>query len=901
MKISKYFIFILCSFLLLGSLDSIAQTNNNNAAGAATADRSISALSAGYQRAKAQGMSDTQFASLARQNGFKEGDIQSVIKSGAGNNGSSSVVNRPGAGEPSTSDLRQMVQLGGEDVYRSGDSSLSVSAYEKKIFGYEVFNNKQVNFTPNLNMATPRDYVVGPGDQLIIQIYGIAQGSFTLPVSPEGKINIPSVGVVHVGSLSIDAARSVIQQRLATRYPGIGGANPATFIMVTIGNVRSIKVNMVGELKNPGTYQLPSFSSVFNALYVAGGPSAKGSFRKVQVFRANRLLTEIDLYEFLSRGITTKNIRLEDNDVVLVPTYSKRIELKGELRREGYYEPLDGESLSRMISLAGGFTERAYQKNITLRRLTDQQQQLLTIDQDKFKTFDFKDGDVVLVGEILDRFVNRIQVVGAINHSGDYELKPGMRVKDLIEQAGGLRAEALKERATLYRTLPNLEQEVIALDLGKVLEGQEQQNLLLRREDYLSISSIYDSRRLFYVKLEGEVNSTGVFPYAANMTVKDLLLKAGGFKEAASATGIEIVRRNQDDLNAIATVIKLDIDKNYLIDAESQTVKLEPFDMVFVRTQSELRPYQYAYVNGEAKRTGQFVLDKPMVYLSELLERAGGAAASGDLKGAVLLRRTIFYKSASVNEQYLSELIEIRSKVSDSTTLGNTESNKVLLQRIDKEIERVEMEKNASQTLGQNNTDIFGPSTPMPPSDNEALTNNRLKEELQNIKNLRNDLQVSMIRSLNNVTISENNYEFVSINLDKIEDIKTRSIYDIRLKDGDILFIPPFDETVRVGGEVLYPVAVKFNGKGAFKSYINSAGGFKPEALRKKSYLIESNGAVHSTKNFLGIMKFYPEVTAGSQIIVPKDTKVRNFSVDRVFSLIASLVTTYVLIQSLKN
>ena len=905
MKISKYYIFILCSFLLVSSSNTFSQTTNGKATETGT-DKGIGALSAGYQKAKARGMSDDEFAALARQNGFKETDIQSVIKAGGGSGspqGTNSIIDRSGNPAPSSSDLRQMVQLGGEDVYSSGDSTLSVSPYEKKIFGYEVFNNKQVNFTPNLNMATPRDYVVGPGDQLVIQIYGIAQGTFTLTVSPEGKINIPNVGVVHVGSISIDAAKAAIQQKLATRYPGIGGSNPATFVMVTIGNIRSIKVNMVGELKNPGTYQLPSFSSVFNALYVAGGPSVKGSFRKVQVFRANRLLTEIDLYEFLTKGITRKNIRLEDNDVILVPTYTQRIELKGEVRREGLYEPLLTESLTQIIAIAGGFTERAYQKNVSVQRLTDQQQQLLTVEQNQFNQFQFRDGDVVVVGEILERFANRVQVIGAVDHDGDYELKTGMRLKDLIEQAGGLKADALLERATLYRSLPNLEQQVVAIDLVKVLAGDPEHNLILQREDYLSISSIYDSRRLFYVKLEGEVNNTGVFPYAENMSVKDLILKAGGFKEAASATGIEIVRRNPGDPNSIATVIKLDIGKNYLLDSQSQSIKLEPFDMVFVRTQAELRPYQYAYVNGEAKRTGKFVLDKPIVYLSELLERAGGSATSGDLKGAVLLRRTIFYKDASVDEQYLTELKEIKTKVADSTTIGNTESNKILLDRIDKEIQRVELERNLKQDNNQDFSDIFGPGTVAENSSvvDDEQTNNKLKEELQNIKELRNDLQVKMIRSLNNVTINENKYEFVSINLDKIENSATRSIYDIRLKDGDILYIPPFDETVRVGGEVLYPVAVKFNGQGSFKSYINSAGGFKSEALRKRSYLIESNGAVHSTKNFLGLFKFYPKVTSGSQIMVPKDTKVRNFSIDRVFGLVASLVTTYLLITNLNR
>jgi protein involved in polysaccharide export with SLBB domain len=793
-----------------------------------------------------------------------------------------------------------MVELGGEDVFMAGNSSFSLSTYEKKIFGYEVFNNKQVNFTPNLNMATPKDYIVGPGDELIIQIYGISQGIFTLPVSPEGKINIPSVGIVHVGSLQIDAAKAAIQQKLASRYPGIGGSNPATFVMVTIGNIRSIKVSMVGELKNPGTYQLPSFSSLFNALYVAGGPSVMGSFRKVQVFRSNILLTEVDLYEFLTKGITSKNIRLEDNDVILVPTYVKRIELKGEVRREGLYEPTGDESLSQIITTAGGFTERAYQKNISIQRLTDQQQQLLTVEQDKFTKFDFRDGDIVMIGEVLDHFVNRVQVIGAVYRGGDFELKTGMRLKDLIVQAGGLKPDALWQRATLYRTLPNIEQELISIDLEKVMSGDPQHNLVLQREDYLSISSVYDSRRLFSVKIEGEVNKTGFFPFAENMTLKDLILKAGGLKEAASTTGIEIVRRSPDDLNSIATVIKLDLDRNYLID-ESQPVMLEPFDVVFVLTESKLRPYQYVYVNGEIKRAGKFVLDKPIVYVSELLDRAGGVADSGDLKGAVLLRRTIFYKDPPVNEQYLSELMEIRANGSDSSVLGNTESNKIRLKQIDKEIQQIQREINLGQSAGENNSDIFGPSiSNSQNSSSKILTNDKLKKELQNIKELKDDLQVNIIRGLNNVSINENRYEFVSINLEKIEDPNTRSIYDIPLKEGDILFIPTIDETVRIGGEVSYPVAVKFNGEHSFKSYINNAGGFKSEALRKRSYLIESNGAVYSTKNFLGFIK-YPKVTAGSYIFVPKDTKVRTFNIDRVFTLVSSLVTTYLLVNNLSK
>jgi protein involved in polysaccharide export with SLBB domain len=583
-----------------------------------------------------------------------------------------------------------------------------------------------------------------------------------------------------------------------------------------------------------------------------------------------------------------------------VPKYVKRIELKGEVRREGFYEPVGDESLSQIINTAGGFTERAYKKNISVQRLTDQQQQLFTVDQERFANFESRDGDVVMIGEILDRFVNRVQVIGAINHGGDFELKTGMRLKDLIDNAGGLKPDALLERATLYRTLANLEQKLIPIDLKKVMAGEPQYNLVLQREDYLSISSVYDSRTLFNVKIEGEVNKTGFFPYAENMTLKDLILKAGGFKESASTTGIEIVRRSPNDLNSIAKVIKIDIDRNYLID-DSQSIKLEPFDGIFVLTQSKLKPYQYAYVNGEVNRTGKFVLDKPVVYVSELLDRAGGVATSGDLKAAILLRRTIFYKDPPLNEQYLSELKEIRINISDSSTLGYTESNKIRIEQIDKKIQQLQREIYLSQSDGDNNTDIFGTSiSNSQNSSSKIRENDELKKELQNINELKNDLQVTMIRGLNNVTINENKYEFVSINLDKMEDPKLRSIYDIPLKDGDILYIPTFDETVRIGGEVLYPVAVKFTENNSFKSYINNAGGFKSEALRKKSYLIESNGAVHSTKIFLGFIR-YPKVTAGSRIFVPKDTKARTFNIDRLFTLVSSLVTTYLLVSNLNK
>uniref|UniRef100_UPI00404794EB SLBB domain-containing protein n=1 Tax=Algoriphagus sp. TaxID=1872435 RepID=UPI00404794EB len=902
MKISKYYIFVLYLTLLqLINFDLFSQTTSNISGG--TKDINIGSLSVDYQRAKARGMSDDQFSLVARQNGYNDADIKSVI-----NSGSSNVTSKDAEGigkssfsnQSSPSDLRRLVGFGGEDVFQTGESSMSLNSYEKKIFGYEVFNNKNVNFSPNLNMATPMDYVVGPGDQLIIQIYGIAEGIFTLTVSPEGNINIPGVGVVHVGSLQIDAAKVAIQQKLSSRYPGIGGSSPSTFVMVTIGNIRSIKVNMVGELNNPGTYQLPSFSSVFNALYVAGGPTVKGSFRKVQVFRANILLIEIDLYEFLTKGITSKNIRLEDNDVILVPSYSKRIELRGEVRREGFYESIDGESLSQIISTAGGFTERAYQKNISVQRLTDQQQQLLTVEEEKFTKFNFRDGDVVMIGEVLDRFENRVQVIGAVNRGGDFELKAGMRLKDLLDLAGGLKPDALWERAMLYRTLPNLEQEIIPIDLKKVIGDDPKHNLILQREDYLSIKSVYDSRDFFYVKIEGEVNNSGFFPYAENLTLKDLILEAGGFKESASLTGIEIVRRIPNDLNSIATVINIDLDRNFIID-DGQSMKLEPFDVVYVLTQAELRPYQHVYVSGELNRTGKFVLDKPLVYLSELLDRAGGVAISGDLRGALLLRRTIFYKIPQANDQYLSDLMGIRKNFLDTRNLSNTESNKLQVEKIDKKIQQLQGDKNLSLEADQSNFDI---SDPLVSNRTDLLikdqTIDQLNNELQNIDELKNNLQVNIIRGLNNVSINENKYEFVSISLEKIVDPTTRSAYDIPLNEGDILFVPTIDRTVRVGGEVLYPVAVKFTDNQSFKSYINNAGGFKSEALRKKSYLIESNGTVIPTKLFLGFTK-YPKVTSGSSIFVPKDTKIRNFNIDRVFTLVSSLVTTYLLVSNLSN
>ena len=876
--------FLLLLILIVGIHLSFAQN-----AGNISDAQILQIISAANQR----GMSSQEVAAFAKSKGYSDQDISAIMQRANtlnANNGASQ--------SSSSSMLRQQVQFGQSDIFKTGSfDTASLNNQESKIFGYEVFHNNSISFSPNINMATPKDYVVGPGDQLIVQVYGIAQASFNLYVNTEGKVVIPNVGVVHVGSLSIDAVKTMLTQKIGTRYAGLQGSNPSSFLMLTVGNIRTIKINIVGDVKTPGAYELPSFTTIFNALYAAGGPTINGSFREVQLFRGGKQIANTDLYEFLLKGKTDKNLRLEDNDVLLIPKYNKRVELVGEVRRNLFFELKGKETVETLIEMAGGFTESAYKKMVTIQRINGLNKSIINVTDKEQASTVLEDGDFIAIGKTLTNYKNRIQILGSVNRTGDYELKANMKVADLVELAGGLKADAFYKRAILYRTNNDLQQESINIDLSKAIEKENTNNIILQKEDLLVIASIYDIKENYFVTLQGEVNQTGVFPYTKGMTIGELILKANGFKEAASGSSIELVRRVRDDNDKIANIIHVEVEKDLSIKNTDKDIALEPFDQVYVRAAVGFRNLKKVYVQGEANYTGQFIMDKPNMTIGDLLKRAGGVLNSSNVKGAVLIRRTIFYNKVSNENEYLNKLEELRARYVDSTNSGFTESAKRKLNQIDKEINELYVKKIKNQETSADIGNLSKSSDPRNKKDTTSKTKNKTEQE--NIEDLKTALQARVFKNLRDVTVNEDQYQFVSINLEKIIAATSASKYDVQLQEGDILYIPTFNETVSVSGDVLYPVAVKYEEGATLKDYINQAGGFNNTALKSKAYVVEANGVVKRTHQFFGI-RFYPEIAAGAQIFVPQNNKQKsNLSIDRILGLTSSLVTTYLLIQNL--
>ena len=876
--------FLLLLILMVGVHLSFAQT-----AGSISDAQILQIIAAANQR----GMSSQEVAAFAKSKGYSDQDINAIMQRANTLNANN------GAGQSSSSSmLRQQVQFGQSDIFKTGSfDTSSLNNQESKIFGYEVFHNNSISFSPNINMATPKDYVVGPGDELIVQVYGIAQASFNLYVNSEGKVVIPNVGVVHVGSLSIDAVKTMLTQKIGTRYAGLQGSNPSSFLMLTVGNIRTIKINIVGDVKTPGAYELPSFTTIFNALYAAGGPTINGSFREVQLFRGGKQIANTDLYEFLLKGKTDKNLRLEDNDVLLIPKYNKRVELVGEVRRNLFFELKGKETVENLIEMAGGFTESAYKKMVTIQRINGLNKSIINVSDKEQASTVLEDGDFIAIGKTLTNYKNRIQILGSVNRTGDYELKANLKVADLIELAGGLKADAFYKRAILYRTNNDLQQESINIDLSKAIEKETTNNIILQKEDLLVIASIYDIKENYFVTLQGEVNQTGVFPYTKGMTIGELILKANGFKEAASGSSIELVRRVRDDNDKIANIIHVEVEKDLSIKGTDKDIALEPFDQVYVRAAVGFRNLKKVYVQGEANYTGQYIMDKPNMTIGDLLKRAGGVLNSSNVKGALLIRRTIFYNKVSNENDYLNKLEELRARYVDSTNSGFTESAKIKLSQLDKEINELYVKKIKNQETSVDIGNLSKSSDAKNKNDTTNKTKNKTEQE--NIEDLKTALQARVFKNLRDVTVNEDQYQFVSINLEKIIATNSASKYDVQLQEGDILYIPTFNETVSVSGDVLYPVAVKYEEGATLKDYINQAGGFNNTALKSKSYVVEANGVVKRTHQFFGI-RFYPEIAAGAQIFVPQNNKQKsNFSIDRILGLTSSLVTTYLLIQNL--
>lgn len=573
--------------------------------------------------------------------------------------------------QQSTADSDNNQQQSSQDSLEDGYETARRRERERnrrKLFGYELFNDPALatTFQPNLRIATPRNYVLGPDDQLNVTIYGYSANQFTLPVSPEGNVYFPDggIGPVYVAGLTIEAAKARITERLSKIYVGLKTSSYGpknTYLEVTLGNIRSIRVSVLGEAVKPGTYTLSSLSTAMNAIYQAGGPNEIGSFRTVNVIRNNRLVTTIDLYDYLLTGMLRNDIRLQDNDIIRFVTYKERVDVTGPLKRNFTFDMTPGETLEKLIYFAGGFSATAYKSRLKVTRLTDRERKVEDVTSTDYPTFVLRDGDAVAVESVLNRFENQVSITGAVYRPGAYSLDQNKTLKQLIANADGLKGDAFTGRINIIRTREDLALETLTLNLADIINGV-QPDVPLQREDQVTITSKFDLAQQATVSIEGEVNKPiGEEPYASNMTVEDLLVRAGGLKESAATSQIEVVRRKKDvDRTSataqIAEVIRLNVNRDLSISGDNTKFVLQPFDQVFVRRSANYVEQTYANVDGEVILPGQYAIRSKDQKISDMVALAGGLTPQAYVEGATLLRQVqltateLAQRQKSVNE-----------------------------------------------------------------------------------------------------------------------------------------------------------------------------------------------------------------------------------------------------------
>ena len=513
-----------------------------------------------------------------------------------------------------------------------------------KVFGRDIFRTANLTFEPSMNIATPVNYRLGPGDELQIEVWGASEANITQKVSPDGYISIPNVGPVNVNGLTVQAATNRIKAKLSQIYSGLASSNVnlSTHVKVSLGQIRTIQVNIMGEVARPGTYALSSFSTVFHALYKAGGMSKMGSLRNIKVVRGGRTVATVDVYDYIINGRSHSDIRLQEGDVILASPYDALVLIKGKVKRPMYYEMKSSESIRTLIGFAGGFSNDAYRGAVTVDRNNTKERTVATVDDMNYGVFKVKDGDVVSVGEILDRYDNRIEVKGAVYRPGYYELgKDIQTVKDLIEKADGLLEYAFTNRAVLHRENDDKTLEVISLNVKAIIDGTEA-DVTLHKNDVLFIPSKYDLEQKGTLEIRGEVYKPNVFPYAANTKLEDLIIMAGGLTESASTVRVDVTRRIIDRKGTkkqkeIAQTFSFGVKDGFVVEGEPGFV-LEPYDQVFVRRSPGYSEKVNVTVSGEVEFEGDYSLNVRNERLSDVLEKAGGLTEFAYIEGARLER-----------------------------------------------------------------------------------------------------------------------------------------------------------------------------------------------------------------------------------------------------------------------
>lgn len=527
----------------------------------------------------------------------------------------------------------EIVAQGGEETPQYVSEELSPSG--KRVFGRDIFNNKNLSFEPVMNIATPQNYVVGPGDVLIIDVYGATQETEELKVSPDGDVVVPVVGPIHVAGLTVAAAQSRIRKQMGRFYA-------ESDIKVTMGQTRTIMVNVMGEVKVPGTYTLSAFSTVFHALYMAGGISELGTLRNIKVFRGGRQISVIDIYEFILNGRLAGNVRLQDNDVIQVGTYDCIVDIAGSVKRPMAYEMRSTESLSTLLSYCGGFTGDAYKRLLRVLRKSEDLKSVYNVNEFEFGDFKMTDGDSVIVDAVFNRYKDMVEIKGAVFRPGMYHLGGKVSsVRSLIEMAAGLREEAMASHGVMRRMKPDRTQEVVSVDIEGILNGTVA-DVPLKNEDVLLIPTIAEHNNLRTLEVNGEVIFPGTYAYADNMTVEDLILQAGGLTDNASTVKVDVARRKFDSQAStpdkeMVNTFSFTIAPGFEI-SNDRSFTLMPYDVVSVRrSPMAVEPYK-VHVEGEVAFEGIYTLEKKDQRLSDVVKAAGGVIDGAYTRGAQLIR-----------------------------------------------------------------------------------------------------------------------------------------------------------------------------------------------------------------------------------------------------------------------
>lgn len=587
----------------------------------------------------------------------------------------------------------------GIDTFGITDNK-NIDIKKSKVFGFDFFQNPKISFAPNVNMPTPENYIVGTGDELIIDVWGAAENSFSQKIDNQGNINLNMIGKIRVGGLNFNEVKTKINSALRQIYSGISaseGSYNKVYTSVSIGNVRTVKVNIIGEVQVPGTYSLNALSTLLNALYACGGPTETGSFRDIQLIRNGNKIATFDVYNFLLKGSQEGNLNLNDQDIIIVPPYKNQVEVKGNVKREGFYEIKDNENLATLIDFFGGFKANAYKDNLVIERIVGAKREVKEVSYSQANTFIMKSGDKLTVQKLSDIYHNKISIGGAVYQPGNYAYTEGMSALDLINRAAGVLDQAHLERGLLFRTTNRVDKQTLNFSVKDLLDKKI--NLPLQANDSLFIFSNDNIKNKQFVRIEGAVKNPKSVPFMEGLKAEDLIIMAGGFIEGADASTIHLSRQvNDENFKTISEVQHISLSPDLKV--SSGSVTLQPNDIITVRYQKGYSAQQLIKIEGEISFPGHYSILTKDERISDFIERAGGITPYAYLKGATLIRKM---KDLSDKEQ-IKQLQELNNATNEIKIekIGNDNEYRVGIN-----LEKIMKNKNSYQNLILKNEDIL--------------------------------------------------------------------------------------------------------------------------------------------------------------------------------------------------